>query len=63
MRKIIELTISPDGQVQLQTKGFGGPSCKEASGFLEKALGQISMEQVTAEFHADRTQLNRVSQS
>ena len=49
--KTIEIIVSPDGQTRLETRGFAGASCREASAFLEKALGQATAEQVTAEFH------------
>jgi hypothetical protein len=47
----IEITISPKGESTLQTKGFAGPSCRDASRFIEQALGQQIGEQLTAEFH------------
>ncbi len=47
----IEIVISPDGQTKLETKGFGGQSCRDASRFLEQALGVRASEQLTAEFH------------
>ena len=51
MTKIIEMLVSPTGQVTVQTKGFTGASCKDASRFIEQALGQPSTEQLTAEFY------------
>jgi hypothetical protein len=38
MTAIIEIVISPDGQTKLETKGFGGQSCRDSSRFLEQAL-------------------------
>jgi hypothetical protein len=49
--KIIEITISPKGETRVQTKGFAGADCQQASRFLEQALGQRTKEQLTAEFH------------
>jgi hypothetical protein len=49
--KIIEITISPKGEARVQTKGFAGAECQQASRFLEQALGQRTKEQLTAEFH------------
>ena len=49
--KTIEITISPTGQSTIQTKGFSGSSCRDASRFIEQALGQQVREQLTAEFH------------
>jgi hypothetical protein len=51
MNQIIELTISPTGESKLETKGFVGSSCRDASRFLEQALGVAGKEQLTAEFH------------
>ena len=47
----IEITVAPNGQTQVQTKGFLGASCRDASRFLEQALGQRTDEQLTVEFH------------
>jgi hypothetical protein len=49
--KVIEIIVSPQGEARVQTKGFAGASCQEASRFLEQALGQRTKEQLTAEFH------------
>lgn len=49
--KLIEIIVSPTGQTDVQTKGFAGGECREASKFLEEALGQRVNETLTAEFH------------
>jgi hypothetical protein len=49
--KTIEITVSSEGKTTVQTKGFSGPSCREASRFLEQAIGSRVSEQTTAEFH------------
>ena len=51
MNKIIEVIVSPTGETRLETKGFSGEECKEASKFVEQALGATAGEQMTAEFH------------
>ena len=51
MRKIIEIVISPNGQTLVETKGFAGAECREASRFIENALGKRIDESLTAEFH------------
>ena len=38
------------------TKGFAGSSCREASRFIEKTLGQRTGERLTNEFHVQQTQ-------
>lgn len=50
--KRIEITVSPQGESHIETKGFDGPSCREASRFLELALGRQTAEQLTGEFFA-----------
>ena len=49
--KTIEITVSPAGETTVQTKGFAGAECREASRFVEQALGQRTGETLTAEFH------------
>ena len=49
--KTIEIVVSPNGQTQVQTKGFTGSECRQASQFIEQALGQRTSEQLTSEFH------------
>ena len=49
--KTIEITVSPKGETAVTTKGFTGSSCRDASRFIEQALGQQTSETLTAEFH------------
>lgn len=49
--RMIEIIVSPTGQARVQTEGFVGSDCRQASLFLEQALGQRTSEQLTAEFH------------
>ncbi len=53
--KTIEIIISPQGEARVQTQGFSGAACQEASRFLEQALGRRTREQLTAEFHQAAT--------
>jgi hypothetical protein len=48
---IIEIIVDTKGQSRVQTTGFTGESCRAASRFLEQALGTVSHEQLTPEFH------------
>ena len=63
MNKTIEITVSPTGQTNVQTKGFIGGECREASRFVEEALGQRTSETLTAEFHQVVQQQQAVPQS
>jgi hypothetical protein len=49
--KVIEIIVSPTGQTRVETKGFAGPECRQASDFVEKALGRVTGEQHTGEFY------------
>ena len=49
--KTIEITVDRDGRVTVETRGFAGGSCREASRFVEEALGARSSERLTAEFY------------
>jgi len=51
MSKIIEVIVTPEGHSTVQTMGFTGGECREASRFIEQALGQRTGETLTAEFH------------
>jgi len=45
----IEIVVSPQGETRLETKGFAGASCQEASRFIESALGEMLSDRPTAE--------------
>ena len=49
--KRIEIVVSPDGKTVIETRGFSGSSCQDATRFLEKALGERIGERLTGEFY------------
>lgn len=49
--KTIEITVAPTGQTKVETKGFSGAQCRDASRFIETALGKATGEQLKSEFH------------
>jgi len=49
--KTIEITVAPNGDAHVETRGFAGGECQEASRFIELALGKRMSERLTAEFH------------
>ena len=51
MNKIIEIIVAPNGQSRVETKGFTGSECRQASQFIERALGLRTDEVLKAEFH------------
>ena len=52
MTRIIEVTVSPKGETSIQTKGYAGADCLQASKFLEQALGVVANETKTGEYFA-----------
>ena len=61
MAKIIEVVVSPTGETTVQTKGFTGGECMNASQWLEKALGISGETHKTSEyFQSDQTQQQEV---
>ena len=53
--KTIEIIVAADGKSQVETKGFAGDECRQASRFVEQALGKRTGEQLTAEYHSVQT--------
>ncbi len=53
MDHVIEVTISPIGEITVQTKGYAGADCRHASRFLEQALGVAIQDRNTSEFYAE----------
>ena len=51
MARIIEVVVAPKGETTVQTKGYSGSDCLQASSWLEKALGITATDQKTAEFY------------
>lgn len=53
MSKTIQITVSPKGETKIETNGFTGSSCQDATRELERALGVVSDEQMTGEYYTD----------
>jgi len=49
--QIIEVIVSPTGATKVETRGFGGAGCRDASRFVEEALGRRTSEQLTSEYY------------
>lgn len=51
-KKELEITISPDGEVQVRVKCVKGQSCVDETRFLEEALGDtIASRELTDEYY------------
>jgi hypothetical protein len=53
MTKIIKVTVSPKGETKLETVGFSGSECQNASRDFERALGVSTGEQLTSEYYTE----------
>ena len=62
-RKVIRVIVGPRGETRVETKGFSGGECREASRFLEQALGQPASEQLTPEFYQAQSAEQQIKQS
>jgi hypothetical protein len=49
--KTIEVTVSPAGETRVETKGFAGTACRDATKLLERALGVVASDTLTAEMY------------
>src|SRR5262249_50769748 len=50
MPRLIEVIVSSTGEATVQTKGFSGQDCMQASRFLETALGVTGRNKKTAKY-------------
>jgi hypothetical protein len=62
MPRTIEVTVSPKGETTVQTKGYAGADCSQASKFLENALGVVTADRKTAEFYETGSQQQHLHQ-
>ena len=63
MKKIIRIIVSPKGETKIETRGFAGGECRQASKFIEQALGQPVSEQLTAEYYQSQETSQDIRQS
>ena len=63
--KNITIIVKPDGKTVVETTGFYGTSCKDASKFIEQALGERQTESFKPEYYtninnsSEQTETNR----
>lgn len=55
MPQVITVEITPQGVATVTSAGFSGASCTQATAALEKALGKVTADQKTPEFHQGAT--------
>ncbi len=57
--RVIEVVIDTQGGVSLETKGFAGVACQQATQELERALGVVTRDRHTPEFFLASPQTQR----
>jgi Protein of unknown function (DUF2997) len=62
MQRLIEVTVSPKGEILVQSKGYVGSDCLQASRFLEESLGVVAGERKTTEFFQEAAVQQHVQQ-
>jgi hypothetical protein len=62
MPRIIEVIVSPQGQTTVQSKGYVGGECQQASKWLEQALGVVAEDRKTAEYYEAQTSQQQIQQ-
>ncbi len=62
MPRIIEVIVSLQGEATVQTKGYAGSDCLQASRFVEQALGVVTTEHKTSEFFQSTSAEQKVQQ-
>ena len=46
-----DITIAPDGSVEIHVKGYKGKSCREAMKIFEQVVGEMKSQRETSEFY------------
>lgn len=54
-----DITIEPNGQVQLHVRGYKGKACLEAVDFFERVVGELKSRQATSEFYEPDERVRR----
>ena len=52
-----DITIGPDGNVELHVKGYKGKSCLEAMKLFEQIVGELKSQRETSEFYEPEEQV------
>ncbi len=60
--RTIEIIVDTKGQSKVETKGFSGGECVEASRFIEQALGKQTKQRTTTEFFSTTSQQQTTAQ-
>ena len=58
-----DISIGPDGTVEVHVQGFSGKGCLEAARVLQEIVGDMQSQQTTTEFYEpDETVTRQIDQ-
>lgn len=57
--KEIDVTIRPDGEVEIHVQGFKGKACLEVAKAFEKVVGELISQKETHEFYEPDTPVHQ----
>ena len=57
----IIIEVDDSGATKIEVKGHAGPGCKELTAQIEKALGEVSEDVKTNEYHQRAAQTQKAS--
>jgi len=57
----IKIHISKEGEINIETQGFAGTACRNATKAVEEALGKVKSETLTEEFYLEGGTDNHVT--
>ncbi|WP_315852938.1 DUF2997 domain-containing protein [Novipirellula galeiformis] len=62
LSKTNEITVLSNGQTKVETQGFVGAECRQASQLVERELGHQTDEVLKTKFHQTATPQNQIRQ-
>lgn len=57
--KLVEVMVGPNGEVKVEAHGFKGQGCKNATKFIEEALGKAKDTKEKAEWYINNSSQTR----
>jgi hypothetical protein len=51
MKRTIEITVAPTGEISIEAVAFKGADCEQATRYLEEALGAVGARTKKPEYH------------
>jgi hypothetical protein len=55
-KRELEISIAPDGTVQVHVSGFPGKQCLKVKQLLEEVVGPLQSQRLTSEYYEPETE-------